>query len=226
MTPYGFIYITTNLINGKRYLGMCAYHRNNSNTYLGSGKALRRAIKKYGSQSFKRETIEECSDKASMIAAEIRWITQLGCVSDTSWYNINAGGYATNGFSGKTHSEETKAKMRQNYRRPVSAKTQELFRENGKARAFKLREFAKEHYANGGVSPKAKPVTYDGVTYPSMLHCIKATGIHFYKLKKLLTASQLGDDRYPNGPQTNPHAFHSEPCPTESNELVQHHPAP
>ena len=225
MTPYGFIYITTNLINGKRYLGMCAYHRNNSNTYLGSGKALRRAIKKYGSQSFKRETVEECSDKTSMIEAEIRWIEQLQCVSDPTWYNLNPGGYTTKGFSGKIHSEETKFKMRQNYRRPMTDKTRELFRENGMARAFKLREFAKEHYANGGVSPKAKQVTYDGVIYPSMRHCQAATGIGFYKLKKFI-ASQQSDDRYPNGPQTNHHAFHSKPYLEESSAPAPHHPVP
>lgn len=191
MTPYGFIYITTNLLNGKRYLGMCAYHRNNHNTYLGSGKALRRAIKKYGSNSFSREIIEECHTKEDLIAAEIRYIAEYNCVNDKSWYNLNHGGYATRGFTGKKHSEETKAKIRQNYKRPMSEETKELFRENGKKQAENLRKFAREHYANGGISPKAKSVTYEGVTYPSMMHCSKATGIHFYKLKKLL---KLEDD--------------------------------
>ena len=135
MTPFGFIYVTTNLLNGKRYLGMCAYHRNNHNTYLGSGKALRRAIKKYGSNSFSREIIEECPTKEDMIAAEIRYIAEYNCVNDRSWYNLNHGGYATRGFTGKKHSEETKAKIRQNYKRPMSEETKELFRENGKQRA-------------------------------------------------------------------------------------------
>lgn len=42
---YGFIYITTNLINGKKYIGQ---KKGYNDTYLGSGKILKLAIKKYG----------------------------------------------------------------------------------------------------------------------------------------------------------------------------------
>ncbi len=195
MTPYGFIYITTNLVNGKRYLGMCAYHRRNNSTYLGSGKAIRRAIKKYGSQSFKRETIEECLDKPSMIAAEIRYIAEYNCVADKSWYNMNPGGYTTKGFTGKAHSDETKAKMRRNYRRPMSDSTRQKFIQNGNNREQQLREFAKQHYANGGVNPKAKPIIVEGIRYPSIGHCTAATGYHFYKVKKLMTFVTEGDSQ-------------------------------
>lgn len=39
---YGFIYITTNLINGKKYIGQ---KKGYNDTYLGSGKILKLAIK-------------------------------------------------------------------------------------------------------------------------------------------------------------------------------------
>ncbi len=190
MTPYGFIYITTNLLNGKRYLGMCAYHRNNHNTYLGSGKALRRAIKKYGSNSFSREIIEECPTKEDMIAAEIRYIAEYNCVNDQSWYNMNHGGYATRGFTGKKHSEETIALMRKNYKRPETEHTRTRFKENGHMQIKRLTEHTKEYYANGGINYRAIPVTFDGVIYPSITHCRKATGLSFYKLKRLLKESK------------------------------------
>ncbi len=190
MAPYGFIYITTNLLNGKRYLGMCTYHRNNHNTYLGSGKALRRAVKKYGTESFSRETIEECATKDDMIAAEIRYIKEFNCVEDKSWYNITNGGYATRGFAGKTHSEETKAKIRQNYKRPETEYTKIRFKENGYSQIAHLTEHTKKYYANGGINYRAIPVTFDGVTYPSITHCRKATGLSFYKLKRLLKESK------------------------------------
>ena len=41
----GYIYLTTNLINNKRYIGMTT--KNDSN-YFGSGKLIKWAIKKYG----------------------------------------------------------------------------------------------------------------------------------------------------------------------------------
>lgn len=50
---YGFIYITTNHINVKRYIGQRKYDKNEKwKTYLGSGIILTRAIEKYGKENF------------------------------------------------------------------------------------------------------------------------------------------------------------------------------
>lgn len=43
----GFIYKTTNTINGKSYIGLCSSAKRFEN-YLGSGVLLKQAIKKYG----------------------------------------------------------------------------------------------------------------------------------------------------------------------------------
>ena len=44
---YGFIYITTNLINGKRYIGQKKYDKEGTwKNYLGSGTYLKRALEK------------------------------------------------------------------------------------------------------------------------------------------------------------------------------------
>ena len=55
-TIYGFIYITKNLINNKKYIGQ--HKINNQETldpnYLGSGKILNNSINKYGKINFKR----------------------------------------------------------------------------------------------------------------------------------------------------------------------------
>lgn len=119
---YGFIYITTNTKNGKRYLGMCGYHRSNYTTYLGSGKALKRALRKYGKENFTRIIIAEAETKKELSEKEIELIKIYNCVEYENWYNINSGGYATRGFSGKKHSEETKIKMRNNYKRILTEK--------------------------------------------------------------------------------------------------------
>jgi len=53
---YYFVYETTNNINGKKYIG---YHKttNLNDGYLGSGKILHYAIKKYGRGAFSRRIL-------------------------------------------------------------------------------------------------------------------------------------------------------------------------
>lgn len=53
---YHIIYKTTNLINGKIYVGMHSTDNLNDG-YLGSGWILKQAIKKYGKENFKREVL-------------------------------------------------------------------------------------------------------------------------------------------------------------------------
>ena len=51
---YGYIYITENLINGKKYIGKAKYKNESykNTNYLGSGKLITAAIKKYGRENF------------------------------------------------------------------------------------------------------------------------------------------------------------------------------
>jgi hypothetical protein len=53
----GVIYITTNLINGKKYIGSDS---NNDKYYYGSGVNLKLAIKKYGKSNFKKDILCYC----------------------------------------------------------------------------------------------------------------------------------------------------------------------
>ena len=47
-----FVYLTTNLINGKRYVGS---HKGSINDYyLGSGNIINEAISKYGKKNFRK----------------------------------------------------------------------------------------------------------------------------------------------------------------------------
>jgi len=83
------IYKTTNLVNGKIYIGQDS---NNNPKYLGSGMLLHRAIKKYGIDNFKKEILEECYNKKELDEKEKYWIKSYDSTNENIGYNISEGG--------------------------------------------------------------------------------------------------------------------------------------
>ena len=65
------IYKTTNLVNGKQYIGRDA---KNNPKYLGSGSLLKKAIQKYGKESFKKEILEVCKSENELKEREEYWL--------------------------------------------------------------------------------------------------------------------------------------------------------
>lgn len=90
------IYKTTNLVNGKFYIGK---DKGNNNWYLGSGKLLLYAIKKYGKENFKKEILESCSDVSHMREREIYWIEFYDATNKDIAYNIQPGGDGGDNYS-------------------------------------------------------------------------------------------------------------------------------
>ena len=82
------IYKTTNKVNGKYYIGM---QNTDDDSYLGSGLALIRAIKKYGKHSFMKEVLHTCSDKHEAARLEAEIVTE-DVVNDPMCYNMKLGG--------------------------------------------------------------------------------------------------------------------------------------
>lgn len=101
--PYGYIYITENLINHKRYIGQ---HRSIEfdPEYIGSGVIISKAVSKYGQENFSCYPIDWCSSIKELNDAEIRWIEKYNAAYDPSFYNISRGG------TGHLMTEENKRK--------------------------------------------------------------------------------------------------------------------
>jgi group I intron endonuclease len=98
-----YIYKTTNLINGKIYIGQHQTFKVKNN-YLGSGKALLNAINFHGKENFKKEIIEFCT-KETLDEREIFWIKELNSKNNDIGYNITDGGGTVTGMH---HSKESK----------------------------------------------------------------------------------------------------------------------
>jgi hypothetical protein len=104
------IYKTINQINGKWYIGKDASNRS---YYLGSGKALRNALKKYGKQNFIKVILEECTDLIHLSIREKHWISITSATTNSMSYNIAPGGEGgnRNGFIDYTKIDYSNHKM-------------------------------------------------------------------------------------------------------------------
>lgn len=100
------IYRITNIVNGKTYIGQHMY-KDLDDGYMGSGKILRLAIKKYGLHNFSKDIlISDIRTRKDADEAEIKMIA-LERSNGHSEYNIVDGGQ---GFRGH-HSEVAKRKI-------------------------------------------------------------------------------------------------------------------
>lgn len=89
---YGYVYLTTNLVNGKRYVGQKKSDVFLYEKYLGSGKSLKLAVEKYGKENFKVELIEWCESKEQLDDREKYWINYYNACKSRNFYNIAIGG--------------------------------------------------------------------------------------------------------------------------------------
>lgn len=90
------IYKTTNLVNGKIYVGKDASDRL---AYLGSGMILRRAITKHGKENFRKEILERCYSLTELAQKEVEWIARLHANDPAIGYNLTEGGNGGDTYS-------------------------------------------------------------------------------------------------------------------------------
>lgn len=106
MEPYGFIYMTTNLVNQHRYIGKKKYDKRGAwRTYLGSGTNLRRAVAKYGADQFRRDILDVAYSPDELNSKELYWIEKFNAVTDKEFYNISPGGDGGNVRAGYSEEE-------------------------------------------------------------------------------------------------------------------------
>lgn len=150
MKPIGFIYLTTNLVNGKIYIGRHEFNKHNK-IYLGSGKIFKLALEKYGEENFKRKILRLCFTEHELTVWEHVYIKKYHSQDSKIGYNIASGDVNTSDYNpaklpevrkkmsisakkrlanpknhnmyGKHHTEEAKRKMSEKHKgRPAHNK--------------------------------------------------------------------------------------------------------
>ena len=96
---YGYIYKTTNILNGKSYIGKHKCDHFDFDSYKGSGTILADAFKKYGKENFKTELLNSvngipviCKSEEELNRSERYYIEYFNCTSDPNYYNYIGGG--------------------------------------------------------------------------------------------------------------------------------------
>lgn len=104
-----YIYLTTNLINGKNYVGK--HHSRLNDKYLGSGDLIKKAITKHGPKNFSREIIAVCSSNKILNILETSYIDLYKSIGKAE-YNLALGG---DGGNLSKESREKQAKSLRNF---------------------------------------------------------------------------------------------------------------
>jgi len=166
---YNYTYITTNLINGKQYIG--DHSTNNlDDGYLGSGTTINKAIKKYNKVNFRKEILKICETKQEAFDAQEKYINKYNTLSPNG-YNISPkGGYGMSGshlneetiekikksLSGRTLSKEHKEQIRKSHLgKTLTHETKQKIGEKNKI-ALKGRILSSETRLNISISLKGK----------------------------------------------------------------------
>lgn len=167
MSYIGYVYKTTNLINGKIYIGKHQRFEFD-HKYYGSGKILLAAIKKYGRENFKVTVLLWCKTVEELDKAEINFIKAFDARNTKKGYNIAKGG---NGFhkghkpwnKGKTdcYSKETLKKIGEG-----AKKSNHIWKATEAARKVNTgRKYTKEHRENISAASMGKPGTNTGKSF-------------------------------------------------------------
>lgn len=164
------VYETTNLINGKKYIGVHKIIKQVDN-YLGSGILLRKAIDKYGKEKFIRKTLIIVETSKEAFEYEKKLVTS-DIVDNDMYYNLRCGGCGGNlpgkdhPWYGRRHTLETIEKMR--------------IASSGKSKSIAHRRKISEHQSGASNNGARAVICIEtGKEFSTILEASKSVGLKY-----------------------------------------------
>jgi len=207
-----YIYKTTNLINGKIYIGKSEKDFNEN--YYGSGLILKKAIKKYGKDNFIVELIEKHDNIDSLNDREKYWIDYHSKNS----YNIaegGSGGWTIKGYNDEEYNNfvDKMTKINRDKSKHVSKIISDMWEDknsiynteeyrNKLSDACKIRKWSDKTKDKirqsklGANNPQAQKVKVGNVIYDTITECAKDYSISNTAVRKRCNNKNFPDWGY------------------------------
>lgn len=143
---YGYIYKTTNLINGLIYVGQHKATEFEPNRYMGSGNNIKAAFKEFGKENFKCELLDTAETLEELNNKEKYWVDELHARNPLIGYNIKKGGeqLGLTGCCKIRRGEETLVVERATVKTYLNAGW--VLTNTKESRAERIKEYRKKHY--------------------------------------------------------------------------------
>ena len=168
------VYKITNKINGKIYIGK-HQTKDANDSYMGSGKYIKRSIKKYGIENFTKEILFVFDNEEDMNSKEAELVTEEFCIRNDT-YNLCSGGRG--GFS---YMERTGTIFR------ITSENSKYYGEKAKEKLkilFQDEDYIKKHRENSLKGNKISIENNPNGTFHNKTHTDKT--------KSLMSASAKG----------------------------------
>ena len=186
------VYKITNKITGKIYIGItnqgsgARYRHHWYESRIGEPSPIHRSMAKYGEDNFTLEIIDFAETYEELKEKEKFWIKKFNSTDRNIGYNLTEGG---DGTFGRTHSEETKEKIRQKaLGRKISEETKKKMSE---ARIGKCSDKQREHLSKLQEQCKQKVYQYSKqgefiAEYNSIIEACKALNLNRDTIRRQL----------------------------------------
>lgn len=203
------IYEIRNKLNSKIYVGAHSTEDEND-SYMGSGVAIRYALKKYGKENFEKRILYRF-DTANEMYEKEKEIVTLEFVNRSDVYNMGVGGKG-NPLRGVGHSQKTITKISNSLKtvhKDPEYRNKFIESRRGRKKSDsernKISNTLKTKYKNGEIilnrsslsderkSKVRKKVSIDGVVYPTQTIASRETGYSIAQIKYALKHNKNSD---------------------------------